>query len=169
MSGIDKMDGVPVFLKHLSKDMFICGKSINLLKLCCPQVRMPVVLPFLFECPYGELKRLDAFLQHYICDNAVDLPAMNVVYSLSSLQQISESSQEYAEKMRKLQANIQVEWKRKVSHDAWCTCRINIQDHEKFRFLSQKNEEALKQEQLAARERQKASKALAEIEGCQAL
>jgi hypothetical protein len=51
----------------------------------------------------------------------------------------------------------------------YCALQINIQDHEKFRFLSQKNEEALKQEQLAASERQKASKALAEIEGCQAL
>lgn len=38
MSGTDKMEGVPIFLKELAKDMFICGKSINLLKLCCPEV-----------------------------------------------------------------------------------------------------------------------------------
>ena len=40
---------------------------------------------------------------------------MAVVYSLSSLQRISDSSREYAEKMRKLQENIQLEWRRKVS------------------------------------------------------
>ncbi|CAB3981305.1 Gamma-tubulin complex component 6 [Paramuricea clavata] len=114
MSGTDKMEGVPIFLKELSKNMFICGKSINLLKLCCPE--------------------------HYICNHNVEIPVMAVVYSLSSLQRISDSSREYSEKMRKLQENIQLEWRRK------------------------ENEEIHKQERLTASERKKANKALAEIE-----
>jgi hypothetical protein len=32
-------DCVPVFLKHIAQDVYICGKTINLLKLCCPRVR----------------------------------------------------------------------------------------------------------------------------------
>ena len=32
-------DCVPVFLKHIAHDVYICGKTINLLKLCCPRVR----------------------------------------------------------------------------------------------------------------------------------
>ncbi|XP_028414465.1 gamma-tubulin complex component 6-like [Dendronephthya gigantea] len=114
MSGTDKMEGVPVFLKELSKDMFICGKSINLLKLCCPE--------------------------HHICNPTVEIPVMKVTYSLSSLHHISDCSREYAEKMRKLQQNIKFEWLRK------------------------KNEEINKQEELVARERQKANKELAEIQ-----
>lgn len=32
-------DCVPAFLKHIAHDVYVCGKTINLLKLCCPQVR----------------------------------------------------------------------------------------------------------------------------------
>lgn len=32
-------DCVPMFLSHIAHDVYVCGKTINLLKLCCPQVR----------------------------------------------------------------------------------------------------------------------------------
>lgn len=32
-------DCVPVFLRHVAHDVYVCGKTINLLKLCCPRVR----------------------------------------------------------------------------------------------------------------------------------
>lgn len=32
-------DCVPVFLKDIAHDVYVCGKTINLLKLCCPRVR----------------------------------------------------------------------------------------------------------------------------------
>ncbi|KAF3815147.1 hypothetical protein GH733_017423 [Mirounga leonina] len=36
-------DCVPVFLKHVAHDVYVCGKTINLLKLCCPQeLRMEI-------------------------------------------------------------------------------------------------------------------------------
>lgn len=38
MVGRDKLDCVPLFLGELSDDIFVCGKTINLLKLCCPEV-----------------------------------------------------------------------------------------------------------------------------------
>lgn len=31
-------DCVPAFLKHIAHDVYVCGKTINLLKLCCPRV-----------------------------------------------------------------------------------------------------------------------------------
>lgn len=34
-------DCVPAFLKHIAHDVYVCGKTLNLLKLCCPQVRAP--------------------------------------------------------------------------------------------------------------------------------
>ena len=39
MAGRDKLDCVPLFLGDLADDIFVCGKTINLLKLCCPEVR----------------------------------------------------------------------------------------------------------------------------------
>lgn len=38
MAGRDKLDCVPLFLGELADDIFVCGKTINLLKLCCPEV-----------------------------------------------------------------------------------------------------------------------------------
>ena len=32
------IDSVPLFLIGLANDIFVCGKSINLLRLCNPQV-----------------------------------------------------------------------------------------------------------------------------------
>lgn len=32
-------DSVPLFLKELAKEIFVCGKSINLLKACDKHVR----------------------------------------------------------------------------------------------------------------------------------
>lgn len=28
-----------MFLSHIAHDVYVCGKTINLLKLCCPRVR----------------------------------------------------------------------------------------------------------------------------------
>lgn len=49
-------DCVPAFLKHVAQDVYVCGKTVNLLKLCCPRVssppppqsprRVPVPCPF---------------------------------------------------------------------------------------------------------------------------
>lgn len=46
-----------MFLKHIAHDVYVCGKTINLLKLCCPRVRrvpppahrstLPLALPLL--------------------------------------------------------------------------------------------------------------------------
>ena len=38
MADTDKLKCVPMFLGELANDIFICGKSINLLRLCCPEV-----------------------------------------------------------------------------------------------------------------------------------
>lgn len=48
-------DCVPVFLKHIAHDVYVCGKTINLLKLCCPRVRRVhgPVLALPSSCPSG--------------------------------------------------------------------------------------------------------------------
>ncbi|KAF7701800.1 hypothetical protein HF521_001083 [Silurus meridionalis] len=33
----DAEECVPVFLRHIANDVYVCGKTINLLKICCPQ------------------------------------------------------------------------------------------------------------------------------------
>lgn len=41
----------PAFLKHIARDAYVCGKTINLLKLCCPRVRGPSA-----RCPVPEAR-----------------------------------------------------------------------------------------------------------------
>lgn len=44
-------DCVPVFLKHIAHDVYVCGKTINLLKLCCPRVSPLTPSCGLAPCP----------------------------------------------------------------------------------------------------------------------
>ena len=46
MVGRDKLDCVPLFLGELADDIFVCGKTVNLLKLCCPEVCLFQVVVF---------------------------------------------------------------------------------------------------------------------------
>ncbi|KAG5830478.1 hypothetical protein ANANG_G00311050 [Anguilla anguilla] len=53
---------VPVFLRHIASDVYICGKTINLLKICCPQ--------------------------HYICWSELPVPRIAVTFSLQEVEEI---------------------------------------------------------------------------------
>ena len=52
MVGRDKLDCVPLFLGELADDIFVCGKTINLLKLCCPEVNFLRILLLSFVFIY---------------------------------------------------------------------------------------------------------------------
>ncbi|XP_036614826.1 gamma-tubulin complex component 6 isoform X2 [Trichosurus vulpecula] len=69
-------DCVPVFLKHVANDVYICGKTINLLKLCCPQ--------------------------HYICWSDVPVPRISVIFSLEELKEIEKDCAVYVGRMERL-------------------------------------------------------------------
>lgn len=44
----DVEECVPIFLRHIANDVYVCGKTINLLKICCPQVGL-VLFPHVFQ------------------------------------------------------------------------------------------------------------------------
>ena len=79
-----------------------------------PSVASDLANQSLSHSSYSVNITVSVFSQHYICNHDVEIPVMAVVYSLSSLQRVSHSSREYAEEMKKLQENIQLEWRRKV-------------------------------------------------------
>ncbi|KAJ3596152.1 hypothetical protein NHX12_002561 [Muraenolepis orangiensis] len=58
----DVEDFVPVFLRHIANDVYVCGKTINLLKICCPQ--------------------------HYICWSELPTPRISVTFSLQEVEEI---------------------------------------------------------------------------------
>uniref|UniRef100_A0A8C5NUV1 Gamma-tubulin complex component 6 n=1 Tax=Jaculus jaculus TaxID=51337 RepID=A0A8C5NUV1_JACJA len=68
-------DCVPVFLKHIAHDVYICGKTINLLKLCCPQ--------------------------HYLCWSDVPVPRISVIFSLEELKEIEKDCAVYVGRMER--------------------------------------------------------------------
>ncbi|XP_039718938.1 gamma-tubulin complex component 6 [Pteropus medius] len=69
-------DCVPAFLKHIAHDVYVCGKTINLLKLCCPQ--------------------------HYLCWSDVPVPRISVIFSLEELKEIEKDCATYAGRMERV-------------------------------------------------------------------
>ncbi|XP_072327532.1 gamma-tubulin complex component 6 isoform X2 [Scyliorhinus torazame] len=67
---------VPLFLAHVAYDIYICGKTINLLKLCCPT--------------------------HYICWSDIPVPCISVTFSLEELEEIERDSALYASRMERI-------------------------------------------------------------------
>ncbi|XP_036762593.2 gamma-tubulin complex component 6 isoform X3 [Manis pentadactyla] len=69
-------DCVPVFLKHIAHDVYVCGKTINLLKLCCPR--------------------------HYLCWSDVPVPRISVIFSLEELKGIEKDCAIYVGRMERV-------------------------------------------------------------------
>ncbi|XP_044136184.1 gamma-tubulin complex component 6 [Bufo gargarizans] len=72
----DVEDCVPVFLKHLANEIYTCGKTINLLKLCCPK--------------------------HYICWSDIPVPRISVTFSLEELKEIRKDCALYIARMDRI-------------------------------------------------------------------
>ncbi|XP_059402745.1 gamma-tubulin complex component 6 isoform X2 [Carassius carassius] len=70
----DAEDCVPVFLKHIANDVYVCGKTINLLKICCPQ--------------------------HYIFWSDVPVPRIAVTFSLQEVEEIERDCAVYRGRMQ---------------------------------------------------------------------
>ncbi|XP_064139364.1 gamma-tubulin complex component 6 isoform X1 [Loxodonta africana] len=69
-------DCVPVFLRHIANDVYVCGKTINLLKLCCPR--------------------------HYLCWSDVPVPRISVIFSLEELKEIEKDCAVYVGRMERV-------------------------------------------------------------------
>nr|XP_019567877.1 PREDICTED: gamma-tubulin complex component 6 isoform X1 [Rhinolophus sinicus] len=69
-------DCVPAFLKHVAQDVYVCGKTVNLLKLCCPR--------------------------HYLCWSDVPVPRISVIFSLEELKEIEKDCAIYVGRMERV-------------------------------------------------------------------
>nr|XP_004999784.1 gamma-tubulin complex component 6 isoform X2 [Cavia porcellus] len=72
----DVEDCVPVFLRHVAHDVYVCGKTINLLKLCCPQ--------------------------HYLCWSDIPVPRISVIFSLEELKEVEKDCAVYVGRMERV-------------------------------------------------------------------
>ncbi|XP_071753562.2 gamma-tubulin complex component 6 [Centroberyx gerrardi] len=72
----DVEDCVPVFLRHIANDVYVCGKTINLLKICCPQ--------------------------HYICWSELPVPRISVTFSLQEVEEIERDCAVYRGRMERI-------------------------------------------------------------------
>uniref|UniRef100_A0A8C5D1E0 Gamma-tubulin complex component 6 n=1 Tax=Gouania willdenowi TaxID=441366 RepID=A0A8C5D1E0_GOUWI len=72
----DVEDCVPIFLGHIANDVYVCGKTINLLKICCPQ--------------------------HYICWSELSLPRIAVTFSLQEVEEIEKACAVYRGRMEQV-------------------------------------------------------------------
>ncbi|XP_061577068.1 gamma-tubulin complex component 6 isoform X2 [Cololabis saira] len=72
----DVEDCVPIFLGHIANDVYVCGKTINLLKICCPQ--------------------------HYICWSELPVPRIAVTFSLQEVEEIERDCAVYRGRMERI-------------------------------------------------------------------
>nr|XP_049579240.1 gamma-tubulin complex component 6 isoform X7 [Syngnathus scovelli] len=72
----DVEECVPVFLRHMANDVYVCGKTINLLKICCPQ--------------------------HYICLSELPVPRIAVTFSLQEVEAIERDCAVYRGRMERI-------------------------------------------------------------------
>ncbi|XP_069019373.1 gamma-tubulin complex component 6 isoform X1 [Embiotoca jacksoni] len=72
----DVEDCVPIFLRHIANDVYVCGKTINLLKICCPQ--------------------------HYICWSELPVPRIAVTFSLQVVEEIERDCAVYRARMERI-------------------------------------------------------------------
>ncbi|KAF6715746.1 Gamma-tubulin complex component 6 [Oryzias melastigma] len=72
----DVEECVPIFLKHIANDVYVCGKTINLLKICCPQ--------------------------HYICWSELPAPRIAVTFSLQEVEEIERECAVYRGRMERI-------------------------------------------------------------------
>ncbi|XP_054884957.1 gamma-tubulin complex component 6 isoform X2 [Poeciliopsis prolifica] len=72
----DVEDCVPVFLRHFANDVYVCGKTINLLRICCPQ--------------------------HYICWSELPVPRIAVTFSLQEVEEIERECAVYRGRMERI-------------------------------------------------------------------
>ncbi|XP_049928723.1 gamma-tubulin complex component 6 [Epinephelus moara] len=72
----DVEDCVPIFLRHIANDVYVCGKTINLLKICCPQ--------------------------HYICWSELPVPRIAVTFSLREVEEIERDCAVYRGRMERV-------------------------------------------------------------------
>ncbi|XP_031139167.2 gamma-tubulin complex component 6 isoform X1 [Sander lucioperca] len=72
----DVEDCVPIFLRDIANDVYVCGKTINLLKICCPQ--------------------------HYICWSELPVPRIAVTFSLREVEDIERDCAVYRGRMERV-------------------------------------------------------------------
>ncbi|XP_023198433.1 gamma-tubulin complex component 6 isoform X1 [Xiphophorus maculatus] len=73
---MDVEDCVPVFLRQFANDVYVCGKTINLLRICCPQ--------------------------HYICWSELPVPRIAVTFSLQEVEEIERECAVYRSRMERI-------------------------------------------------------------------
>ncbi|XP_034735528.1 gamma-tubulin complex component 6 isoform X2 [Etheostoma cragini] len=72
----DVEDCVPIFLRDIANEVYVCGKTINLLKICCPQ--------------------------HYICWSELPVPRIAVTFSLQEVEDIERDCAVYRGRMERI-------------------------------------------------------------------
>uniref|UniRef100_A0A674N535 Gamma-tubulin complex component 6 n=1 Tax=Takifugu rubripes TaxID=31033 RepID=A0A674N535_TAKRU len=122
----DVEDCVPIFLRHFANDVYVCGKNINLLKICCPQ--------------------------HYICSSELPAPRIGVTFSLQEVEEIEKECAVYRgrlERIAKHSATSREKQKKQDDHDEFGFAR-EVRDREKrLQAMEEQLEERARKELIA--------------------
>ncbi|CAG5957747.1 unnamed protein product [Menidia menidia] len=146
----DVEDCVPSFLRHMANDVYVCGKTINLLKICCPQ--------------------------HYICWSELPVPRIAVTFSLQEVEEIEKECAVYRGRMERIAKHSAISREEQLyymMYECGATLRLllDVIQHTGRRDWQNRRGKALRTEQarqeLINQVRESAAKTLESIRGRQ--
>uniref|UniRef100_A0A667XMY6 Gamma-tubulin complex component 6 n=1 Tax=Myripristis murdjan TaxID=586833 RepID=A0A667XMY6_9TELE len=119
----DVEDCVPVFLRHIANDVYVCGKTINLLKICCPQ--------------------------HYICWSELPVPRIAVTFSLQEVEEIERDCAVYRGRMERIAKHSAISREEQVPSSYLDRCQVSqrLAEEAKKRERFEELKQHLEQEQ----------------------
>lgn len=92
MTTVEVTRSVPLFLSNMARDIFVCGKSLDLIKLCFPQ--------------------------HHLCKGNSNPPVLQLTFSASQLDCVDSRSAGYVARMNKAALEKQMTWEQKELREA---------------------------------------------------
>uniref|UniRef100_A0A674PL92 Gamma-tubulin complex component 6 n=1 Tax=Takifugu rubripes TaxID=31033 RepID=A0A674PL92_TAKRU len=133
----DVEDCVPIFLRHFANDVYVCGKNINLLKICCPQ--------------------------HYICSSELPAPRIGVTFSLQEVEEIEKECAVYRGRLERIAKHSATSREKQVLRHFHCphlAAKKKQDDHDEFGFAREVRD---REKRLQAMEEQLEERARKEL------
>ncbi|XP_030829097.1 gamma-tubulin complex component 6 [Strongylocentrotus purpuratus] len=125
----ENKSAVPLFLQELSSDMYVCGKTINLLKQCAPE--------------------------HFICNPTVDPPCVGLTFSTEELDQVTSRTKTYVRYMEVLAGQLTVSRREKETKEEEARIELLAAARRTAAEEQQKHNEKMKDKRKAIGARKK--------------
>ncbi|KAJ8047650.1 Gamma-tubulin complex component 6 [Holothuria leucospilota] len=124
LRSVGDQERAPLFMGSMAADIFVCGKSINLMKLCCPE--------------------------HFICNVDAAIPRLSITFSSSELGENHQRMEEYTRQMTILARQKTISRQQKEAQEEKEKEELAIRAHREAAKELERLQNNIQKEKLAA-------------------